>query len=127
MRDGENLSSPNYSTHYDASALDGLSIDELTRLIDHAKQVRADKVEKARVALVGEMRQKAAALGLQLESLLGSESSPGKTRSLQEKPSRPVPPKYRGPQGEEWSGRGRTPRWLAALETTGRHRDEFKV
>ena len=26
-----------------------------------------------------------------------------------------VPPKYRGPGGETWAGRGATPRWLAAL------------
>ena len=28
--------------------------------------------------------------------------------------------KYRGPNGEEWSGRGRTPKWLAVLEAEGR-------
>jgi DNA-binding protein H-NS len=27
--------------------------------------------------------------------------------------------KYRGPNGEEWSGRGRTPKWLAVLEAEG--------
>jgi DNA-binding protein H-NS len=26
-----------------------------------------------------------------------------------------VPPKYRGPDGEEWAGRGARPRWLTAL------------
>jgi DNA-binding protein H-NS len=26
-----------------------------------------------------------------------------------------VPPKYRGPNGEEWAGRGARPRWLTAL------------
>jgi DNA-binding protein H-NS len=35
--------------------------------------------------------------------------------------------KYRGPNGEEWSGRGRTPRWLAALEAEGRGREEFLI
>jgi DNA-binding protein H-NS len=35
--------------------------------------------------------------------------------------------KYRGPNGEEWSGRGRTPRWLAALEAEGREREEFLI
>ena len=35
--------------------------------------------------------------------------------------------KYRGPNGEEWSGRGRTPNWLAALEAEGRGREEFLI
>jgi DNA-binding protein H-NS len=35
--------------------------------------------------------------------------------------------KYRGLNGEEWSGRGRAPKWLAALEADGRGRGEFLV
>ncbi len=35
--------------------------------------------------------------------------------------------KYRGPNGEEWSGRGRMPNWLAALEAEGRNREEFLI
>lgn len=31
-----------------------------------------------------------------------------------------VPAKYRGPNGEAWSGRGKQPRWLAALVAEGR-------
>ena len=30
-----------------------------------------------------------------------------------------VPPKYRGPGGETWAGRGATPRWLSALLKEG--------
>lgn len=39
----------------------------------------------------------------------------------------PVAAKYRGPQGETWSGRGLMPRWLAALVAQGRSKDEFAV
>lgn len=38
-----------------------------------------------------------------------------------------VPPKYRGPDGKTWSGRGLTPRWLAALITQGRAKEEFAI
>jgi DNA-binding protein H-NS len=38
-----------------------------------------------------------------------------------------IPPKYRSPNGEEWSGRGHTPKWLTALEGTGRQREEFRI
>jgi DNA-binding protein H-NS len=45
-----------------------------------------------------------------------------------ERPKVKVPVKYRNPEtGDAWSGRGRTPVWLAALEKQGRTRSEFLV
>jgi DNA-binding protein H-NS len=38
-----------------------------------------------------------------------------------------VAPKYRGPDGETWAGRGATPKWLTALMKQGRKRDEFLI
>ena len=38
-----------------------------------------------------------------------------------------VPAKYRGPDGETWSGRGLTPRWMTALMTQGRAKEEFSI
>jgi len=38
-----------------------------------------------------------------------------------------VAPKYRGPGGETWAGRGATPRWLAALLEEGHSIDEFLI
>jgi DNA-binding protein H-NS len=38
-----------------------------------------------------------------------------------------VPPKYRGPGGEAWAGRGATPRWLKALLDEGHSIEEFAV
>jgi hypothetical protein len=38
-----------------------------------------------------------------------------------------VPPKYRGPGGETWAGRGATPRWLKALVKEGRPVEEFLI
>lgn len=41
---------------------------------------------------------------------------------------KPVPPKYRNDKsGETWSGRGRTPLWLAALEAQGKSREDYRV
>jgi DNA-binding protein H-NS len=40
---------------------------------------------------------------------------------------RKVPPKYRGPAGETWAGRGARPRWLAALLKQGRKLEEFAI
>ena len=38
-----------------------------------------------------------------------------------------VPPKYRGPGGETWAGRGATPRWLKALVKEGHSVEEFLI
>ncbi len=38
-----------------------------------------------------------------------------------------VAPKFRGPNGETWTGRGLMPRWLSALVAQGRSKEEFAV
>ncbi len=47
------------------------------------------------------------------------------------KPSRkagvPVAAKYRGPNGETWSGRGLMPKWLAALVAQGQPKETFLI
>jgi DNA-binding protein H-NS len=40
---------------------------------------------------------------------------------------RKVPPKYRGPSGETWAGRGAKPRWLVAAIKDGKKLDEFLI
>ncbi len=44
----------------------------------------------------------------------------GKTRT-------PVAVKYRGPNGETWSGRGKAPNWLTSLVAHGRDKNDFLV
>lgn len=38
-----------------------------------------------------------------------------------------VAAKYRGPNGETWSGRGLMPKWLSALVAQGRSKEEFAI
>jgi DNA-binding protein H-NS len=38
-----------------------------------------------------------------------------------------VAAKYRGPNGETWSGRGLTPKWLVALVASGKAKEEFAI
>ncbi len=105
------------------AALKGFSLEELDRVVAVAEQERQVKRDSARKALLDEVRTKAQALGLSLESLLeGAQqdgSRPKGTRA-------PVRPKYRHPEtGETWSGRGSAPGWLKRLEEEGRRREEF--
>ncbi|MEO8411438.1 MAG: H-NS histone family protein, partial [Propionivibrio sp.] len=52
----------------------------------------------------------------------GKASSGGKT-------GKPVAVKFRHPGDSSltWSGRGKPPKWLSALEAEGRRREEFRV
>ena len=38
-----------------------------------------------------------------------------------------VAPKYRGPNGELWTGRGRPPHWIADLMKAGHDKSEFLI
>ncbi|MEN9704829.1 MAG: hypothetical protein RLZZ393_708 [Pseudomonadota bacterium] len=39
----------------------------------------------------------------------------------------PAPIKYKDDAGNTWSGRGKTPRWLADAEKAGKKREQFAV
>jgi DNA-binding protein H-NS len=44
------------------------------------------------------------------------------------KPRKPVAAKYRNAAtNETWTGRGKAPKWLVAIEAAGRKREEFAV
>lgn len=54
-------------------------------------------------------------------------SSVDKPAGAAKKVAAPVAAKYFGPNGESWSGRGLTPRWLTALLVDGKSREDFAV
>ncbi len=39
----------------------------------------------------------------------------------------PVQPKYKGPKGELWTGRGRTPKWVNELREQGLELNDFLI
>ena len=116
-------------------ALDAMGVPELTALIDAAERKRREKAEGAKRDLLAEFEARAAELGTTLRDLLASAApttSARRRRRVKDKGEkgdgdgrRESAAKYKGPNGEAWSGRGRTPRWLQALEAEGRDRREF--
>jgi DNA-binding protein H-NS len=70
-------------------------------------------------------------------SLLGAEARrgprgavglrAGSSRRTSAMKGRKVPPKYRGPGGETWAGRGAQPRWLAAALKEGKKLEDFLI
>jgi DNA-binding protein H-NS len=72
------------------------------------------------------MREKLAKIGLTLEEAL-PQSAPTGGRKPRKDAGRPLPVRYRNPNGETWSGRGHAPKWITQLESEGRNREEFRV
>ena len=118
--------------------LDRMSAQQLVALIAAAGAKRRDKLDDARAALRAEMERRAAELGISAEDLFSAprqqapaEQAAAKDGRRARKPREDIgakrAAKYRGPNGEEWSGRGRMPNWLVALEAEGRGREEFLI
>ncbi|MDQ2081215.1 H-NS histone family protein [Xanthobacteraceae bacterium Astr-EGSB] len=38
-----------------------------------------------------------------------------------------IAPKYRGPDGQTWTGRGLKPRWMAEALESGKHAEDFLI
>jgi DNA-binding protein H-NS len=62
----------------------------------------------------------------ELEKQLAAITPKGKAISSSLK-GRKVPPKYRGPSGETWAGRGARPRWLVAAIKGGKKLEVFLI
>lgn len=108
--------------------LDSLDIEGLTALIAEAEEKRRAKLDAAKEAFRAEMAQRAAALGLALEDLIPSSAkAPASPRKKRSDAGTQGAVKFRGPEGQEWSGRGRPPQWLSAAEAEGKGRETFRV
>ena len=88
--------------------LRSMSVDELLKLRDDISATLARKGKELqdqmqRLGMSASIRGRASLKGIKVE------------------------PKYRGPNGETWAGRGATPKWLTALMKEGHKRDEFLI
>lgn len=109
--------------------LDNMTVGELTTLRDAAEAKRQEKLEDAKHAVLERARSELQALGLSFEAVMSGAARPSAKpgRTARKDAGEPVPVKFRGPDGETWSGRGRLPNWLHALEAEGKSRDEYAV
>jgi DNA-binding protein H-NS len=99
--------------------LRGMDVDALLSL-------RAE-IDKKLGEKRSELEQQLSRLGL--ESNTGGRAARGWGASGRRSAmkGRKVAPKFRGPGGETWAGRGARPRWLTALIKEGRKIDEFAI
>jgi DNA-binding protein H-NS len=96
-----------------------LSRMDVQALIDLRKQV-----EDTLVSQRSTLEKQLAALGGSIASIGGKVGRGGRGSTLKGKK---VAPKYRGPDGETWAGRGATPRWLRAAIKGGKKLESFLI
>ena len=110
--------------------------------IEKLQKQANDIKSKEFAATVHEIQAKMQAFGItlkDLQSTKGAKGGRGKAKSSPvkapkaakppkaRKASGPVAAKYRGPNGESWSGRGLMPKWLSALVAQGQSKESFSV
>ncbi len=108
---------------------------QIEKLQKQATEIKTREFDKT----VQDILVKMQAFGITLKDLQGSKARTGKGRGTKvakaapgkarkkEKEAAVVAAKFRGPNGETWSGRGLTPRWLAALLAQGKTKEEFAI
>ena len=84
-----------------------------------------EKLIELQRSVEAELRDRAQTIRRQLhEQLADFSARPRRGTSLL---GRKLPPKYRGPRGETWSGRGQHPRWMRPLLRAGRKLESFRI
>ena len=105
---------------------------QIEKLQKQASQIKAKEFDKT----VIEIRQKMEAFGITVKDLQPAKS--GKTKGVPVSKKRinvaakkgsttPVPAKYRSAEGQTWSGRGLTPRWMTTLIEQGKKKEDFLI
>jgi DNA-binding protein H-NS len=107
--------------------LDHLSVAELTALIDAATIKRREKQDEAKATMLAKWKAEAVEAGLAFEALIPGLAEPKEPRKTRKDQGSTLTTKFRGPNGEEWSGRGRMPKWLTVLEASGKSREDYRV
>lgn len=107
---------------------------QIEKLQKQANEIKSREFDRT----VREIRVMMEAFGITVKDLSLGKSRGAKVKSKKvvatrgggtgkKKSTSVLAAKYCGPAGETWSGRGLTPRWLAALLAQGKTKEEFAV
>ena len=104
-----------------AGAFERMSLEEQRVHLERLRQVHEAAEKARRQALLESTRQACEAIGWPVvelaAALCGRPLPPGRKR----------PVRFRGPNGEEWAGCGKTPGWLKRQIKAGRQMEDFAV
>ncbi|MDD2880585.1 MAG: H-NS histone family protein [Rhodoferax sp.] len=103
----------------------------MSSLIDIQKQIAELQAQEAEIKerefneKVIMIKETMASYGITVEDLQGKPAKA--TRVAGTKSANPAPAKFKGPNGESWSGRGLAPKWMAALISEGHAKEEYLI
>jgi DNA-binding protein H-NS len=99
---------------------------EIKKLQGHAKLIARKRGTIIR-GILAQMNEHEISLS-EIRSLFKNrQNKTGRDPRKSTKKRAAVPVKYKGPNGETWTGRGRMPRWLVTAEAAGKKREHFAV
>nr|WP_315463768.1 H-NS histone family protein [uncultured Rhodoferax sp.] len=109
---------------------------QIEKLQKQANEIKAKEFANTVQDILAKMQ----AFGITVKDLQGAKPAKGskprrgskvsinsKTDRASKKAVVAVAPKFRGPNGETWSGRGLTPKWLSALIAQGQSKETFAI
>jgi DNA-binding protein H-NS len=99
---------------------DELTAQQLTQVRQMIEEKRREKIDEAKEQVIARMREELAELDLDFDEVMG-------TRQRRRRRDVPLPPKYRSPDGKEWSGRGYAPAWIREYEEAGGDREDYNL
>lgn len=103
-------------------------MSDIANRLEEIKSIRADLAEKtAAVRADGVARIKELMSNLEITPIDLAKELGLKIEGAASAPRKAVAPKYRGPNGEEWSGRGRQPSWVVECLKNGYTLDDLKI
>ncbi|MDB5744928.1 MAG: histone family protein nucleoid-structuring protein [Polaromonas sp.] len=115
------------------------SMNDLIKLrqqIAEMEKQAAQLQRKNRPAVLAQLREQMAAYGITADELSRAPAKPARPKAAPTKAAGPAkgkrpavrsPAKYRGTNGQEWSGKGITPKWLKDLLVDGKTMDDFLI
>ena len=98
--------------------------EQAEKLLAEAERMREQEISDA----IADIKRKIDLYGLTAADLGLARGGPGMGGNTRPKPAAKGAIKYRGPNGETWSGgRGRKPQWVTKALQEGRNLEDFAV
>lgn len=109
--------------------LDKMAFKDLLQLREEVETALNGKIAMERRELQGKLAEMDKIERRSMSRASIAKSKAGSHRGLAGKAAAktPVAPKYRGPDGQTWAGRGLAPKWLVEQEKKGRKREQFLI